>query len=63
MELFLSISLAAVLYLLVLWIALTTPPRPPQLRNPALHAEWDPIAFRIRKGMERVRRGWHGHGR
>lgn len=49
MEFFLPLSLAATLYLLVLWIALTTPPRPPQL------SEWDSVAFRVCNGVERLR--------
>ncbi|MGO1508688.1 MAG: hypothetical protein ACTH4Y_14460 [Microbacterium gubbeenense] len=56
MEFFLPLSLAATLYLLVLWIALTTPPRPPQLSDPTLRDEWDSVAFRVRKGVERLRR-------
>ncbi len=36
MEPFLPISLAEALYLLVPWIALTTPARPPQLSDPSL---------------------------
>jgi len=56
MEFFLPLSLAAMLYLLVLWIALTAPPRPPQLSDPTLRDEWDSVAFRVRKGVERLRR-------
>ncbi|MGB3373534.1 MAG: hypothetical protein WBA87_00140 [Microbacterium sp.] len=55
MEFFLTLSLAAMLYLLVLWIALTTPPPPPQLSDPTLGDEWDSVAFRVRKGVERLR--------
>ena len=63
MELFLPISLAALLYLLVLWIALTTPPRPPQLSDSTLRDEWDSVTFRVRKGIQHLRQSWHSHGR
>lgn len=57
-ELFLPLSFAALLYVLILWIALTTPPRPPQLPDPTLREEWDSAIFRILNSVERIRRKW-----
>ena len=57
-EVFLPISLAALLYLLILWIALTPPPRPPQLSDPTLREEWDTAVFHIRNNVQRIRRNW-----
>lgn len=57
-ELFLPLSFAALLYVLILWIAFTTPPRPPQLPDPTLREEWDSAIFRILNIVERIRRKW-----
>lgn len=57
-ELFLPLSFAALLYVLILWIALTTPPRPPQLPDLTLREEWDSAVSRIRNSVERIRRQW-----
>ena len=58
MELFLPLSSAALLYVLILWIAFTTPPRRPQLPDPTLREEWDSAVFRIRNSVELIRRKW-----
>lgn len=57
-ELFLPLSFAALLYVLILWLALTTPPRPPHLPDPTLREEWDSAIFRILNSVERIRRKW-----
>lgn len=57
-ELFLPLSFAALLYVLVLWVALTPPPRPSQLPDPTLREEWDSVVFRIRNSVQHIRRKW-----
>ena len=60
MELFLPLSTAVALYLLILWLALTAPPRPPQHPEVTMRDEWDTFAHRIRKLLHRMRRGRRG---
>ncbi len=57
MDLLISLSTPIALYLLVLWLALTAPSRPPQHSELTMRDEWESFAHRMRKIIDRMRRG------